>query len=86
MSTLRSELASWIDRVRAGERVVITDRGVPVARLEPVGDEPLLEQLIRDGILTPPQHAGPRLRASDIRPVRAKGGISDLLSEQRRGR
>ncbi len=32
----KSGLSALIDQVRAGETILITDRGVPVARLEPV--------------------------------------------------
>ena len=32
----KNGLSALIDRVRAGEQVLITDRGIPVARLEPV--------------------------------------------------
>ncbi len=32
MSVLRAELADWIERVRTGEEVVVTDRGTPVVR------------------------------------------------------
>ncbi|MHB8294827.1 MAG: type II toxin-antitoxin system Phd/YefM family antitoxin [Acidimicrobiales bacterium] len=38
---MRAELSSWVDRARAGEEVVITERGTPVARLLPVGVAPL---------------------------------------------
>ena len=30
---LKNRLSSYIDRVRAGEEVIVTDRGRPVARL-----------------------------------------------------
>ena len=33
VTDLRAHLSEWLDRVREGDEVVITDRGVPVARL-----------------------------------------------------
>ena len=36
----KNGLSALIDRVRAGESVLITDRGVPVARLEPMAEYP----------------------------------------------
>lgn len=36
----KNGLSALIDRVRAGESVLITDRGTPVARLEPVAGFP----------------------------------------------
>lgn len=53
VSALRAELKSWISRARAGEDVVITERGVPVARLSAVATADLLAELAREGLLTP---------------------------------
>lgn len=51
----KNGLSSLIDRVRAGESVLITDRGIPVARIEPVitGIDPSgrIERLERAGIV-----------------------------------
>ena len=54
VSALRAELKSWLERAREGEDVVVTERGVPVARLVPVDGADLLTGLIRDGLLTAP--------------------------------
>ena len=53
----KNQLSALIDRVREGESVWITDRGRPVARLEPVTSraavdpEGLLSRLERGGIV-----------------------------------
>jgi len=39
MLDLRRDARRWIDAVRRGERLVLTYRGEPVARLEPVRPE-----------------------------------------------
>ncbi len=83
VSTLRAELADWIERVRAGEEVVVTDRGTPVVRLVAVDTAPLLEQLTRQGVVSRPRRAD-RPTASGAPRVRARGSVSDLVSEQRR--
>lgn len=83
VSTLRAELAVWIERVRAGEEVVVTDRGTPVVRLVAVDTAPLLEQLTRQGVVSRPRSAG-RPTATSATRVRARGSVSDLVSEQRR--
>jgi len=88
----KNGLSALIDLVRAGESVVITDRGRPVARLEPVTsgtDHPgRLLRLERAGVarigLTAPPVAligrpGPRL-ADGVSAVDA------LLDERRGGR
>jgi antitoxin (DNA-binding transcriptional repressor) of toxin-antitoxin stability system len=38
MLELRREASRWIDAIRRGERLLLTYRGQPVARLEPVRD------------------------------------------------
>lgn len=82
ISTLRAELARWIQRAREGEEIVVTDRGTPVARLLPVDSAPLLEQLVQRGVLSRPKRAD-RPAARGATRVRATGPVADLVSEQR---
>lgn len=82
ISTLRAELSRWVERAQAGEEVVVTDRGTPVARLVPVDTGPLLERLVRDGVLSKPRR-GDRPVARGTARVRARGPVADLVSEQR---
>jgi prevent-host-death family protein len=58
ISETRNSLSALLDRVRHGETVLITDRGRPVARLQPVAsaedpgpDEGRLARLERAGII-----------------------------------
>lgn len=82
ISSLRADLSRWIARARAGEEVVVTDRGTPVARLLPVDTAPLLDQLVERGVLSRPSGTGrPSARGADR--VRAGGPVADLVSEQR---
>ena len=83
ISVLRAELSSWIERARAGEEIVVTDRGIPVARLSSVDSAPLLEQLVRDGVLSRLERAD-RPSARDASRVLASGPVADLVDEQRR--
>ena len=90
----KNGLSALIDRVRHGDAVVIEDRGVPVARLEPMSspggnaDDGRTARLVRQGVLREPSAAPPRrLLASD--PPAPKGGASlsqALLDERRSGR
>jgi prevent-host-death family protein len=83
VSALRADLSSWIARARAGEEVVVTDRGTPVARLLPVDTAPLLDQLVQRGVLSRPLRADrPAARGADRVP--ARGSVADLVSDQRR--
>ncbi|HVZ53369.1 MAG TPA: type II toxin-antitoxin system prevent-host-death family antitoxin [Pseudolabrys sp.] len=78
-----------IDQVKAGQSVLITDRGNPVARLEPVTGAADIDdtgRLVRDGVVRPSR--GPGLPKSFFiePPPRVKGGesIVDILIEERR--
>jgi len=84
----KNGLSALIDRVRAGESVVITDRGVPVAVLEPVsGRVDLDERLMRL------ERAGVIRRGSGVLPLdllrtpgpKLKDGLSivDAVLEER---
>lgn len=83
VTTLRGELAAWIQRAREGEEVVVTDHGIPVVRMVGVGSATLLEDLTRRGIINPPKSAT-RIDPRDVdRPV-PRASVSDLVNEQRR--
>jgi prevent-host-death family protein len=83
VSVLRAELSTWIERAHAGDEVVITDRGIPVARLVPVASAPLLERLVSEGVLSRPVSAD-RPSARAAKRVRPRGAVSELVGEQRR--
>ena len=40
VAELKARLSEYLSRVKAGEEVLVTDRGIPVARLVPVGAAP----------------------------------------------
>ncbi|HEY0168914.1 MAG TPA: type II toxin-antitoxin system prevent-host-death family antitoxin [Jatrophihabitans sp.] len=83
ISRLRAELSGWIEHVRTGEEVVITERGVPVARLLPIDTAPLIERLTEQGVLGRPERAD-RPSARGVVRARATGSVSELVAEQRR--
>jgi prevent-host-death family protein len=77
---LRNNLSRYLDRVRKGEDVVVTDRGRAIARLLPVCGERALDRLIREGKITPAKQP----KRSRPQPPRAGGTVSDLVADQRR--
>jgi prevent-host-death family protein len=83
VTELRAHLSGWLGRARDGEDIVVTDRGVPVARLVGIGTASKLEQLLNDGIIARPAlHARPR--ASGRARPRPRRGVADLVSDGRR--
>lgn len=85
ISELRANLKSFVERASAGERIVVTDRGVPVARLGPAEEENLLDRLEREGVLTRAR-TKKRPIAKKAQGVKASGPVAELVSEMRRDR
>ncbi|GGK51693.1 type II toxin-antitoxin system Phd/YefM family antitoxin [Nocardia camponoti] len=77
---LRDRLSSYLADVRAGRTVTVTDHGVPVARLSPVGQLSALERLRAEGRIEPARKG----KRPAPKRVKAKGTVSDLVSDQRR--
>lgn len=77
---LRDHLSRYLERVQAGEEVVVTDRGRAIARVLPVNGERTIDRLIRAGVVTPATKV--KERAPD--PIKALGTVSDLVADQRR--
>jgi prevent-host-death family protein len=51
---LNQQTSQILDRVRAGETIEVTDRGVPVAEIRPVGrEQSAVARLIAEGRLAP---------------------------------
>lgn len=83
MSVLRAELADWIERVRGGEEVVVTDRGIPVARLIAVdATPPAAARPARQARLSVPSSAG---RPAGPGRSWEEGEMSSRLSTRRPG-
>jgi prevent-host-death family protein len=76
-------MSDWLQRVRAGQEVVVTDRGVPVARLLGMSATATLDRLQDEGVIARPER-GQRPTASGRQRPRSRGSVADLVSEQRR--
>ena len=81
MRDLKNNLSRYLQRVRDGEEVIVTDHGRPVARLTSI-DAPTsrLAELIAAGLVTPPKTERRALPAL----ITASGIVSDLVADQRR--
>jgi prevent-host-death family protein len=83
ISELRARLGDWVDRAREGEQIIVTDRGLPVARLVGLDATDPLERLTEAGVISKPRHAT-RPRAGGRRKVAARGSVADLVNADRR--
>jgi prevent-host-death family protein len=78
---LRNNLSKYLDKVRGGQEIVVTARGLAVARMIPLSEERRIDRLVAEGVITPARQnrrSRPRHRIESTEPV------SDLVSEQRR--
>jgi prevent-host-death family protein len=84
---LRDGLTRHLARVRRGTRIVITDRGTPIAVLAPYDKGQRGESWERLAAVLSSGHVNPAARpfGPDVPPVRGRGRpASQILSEDRR--
>ena len=77
---LRSHLSRYVEQVKGGEEIVVTEHGRPVARLVPLNGERKIDRLIREGVVTP---ARSRSGWRPERLIPVKGSVSEIVIEQR---
>lgn len=89
ISETKAKLSALLDRVKAGEEVTITDRGVPVARIVPIPATEVdwderLARLERQGVIRrPKKKLEPGWLAS--RPLaKSHASVLEALLEERR--
>lgn len=92
VTEVKNNLRRFLELVRNGEAVVITDRGVPIARIESVradqdrnGEQARLSRLERAGLLRRGRPISRNLVSAA--PATLKKGVSavEVLLEERRG-
>jgi prevent-host-death family protein len=81
---LKVRLGTYLRRVRNGHRLIVTDRGRPVAELRPIGGEPgvdaVLAELEARGVVMRPS----RKTLAPFRLIESRGGaLSTAVVEDR---
>lgn len=84
VARFRRELKKWLERVRQGDELIITERGSPVARLSGLDVPTSLERLTAEGRISRP--AGDRPAARGRRRVRGRGEASEYVIGEREAR
>ena len=82
VTDLRANLSDYLSRVREGHEVLITERGVPVARLSALDATTTLERLVIEGQIARPSVARRPVAAGRKKP-RSKLSVSDLVTQLR---
>ena len=83
VTELRARLSHWLGRVRNGDEVVVTDRGVPVARIVGLDSSSSLESLHEQGVIARPARPDRPPATGRPRPT-PRRAVSERVSEQRR--
>lgn len=84
---LKTRLGTYLQRVREGRTLVVTDRGEPIAELRPLAPDgtlpSVLLKLSTKGAVTLPTTAS----IAPFRPIRSRGAsLSDAVREDRKDR
>lgn len=78
---LRHDFRAWLDRARAGEHIVITDRGEPIADLVPHQSKRTWFQQMCDSGQIIPAKRQPRFAWNEGDPITTT--LSDILKQMR---
>jgi len=88
---LKTRLGTYLDQVKRGATIVVTERGQPIAELRPIaGAEDALEAAFRrmesEGLLTRPTKSGP---LAPFKPIKLRPGAppsAEAIAEDREDR
>lgn len=89
ISETKAKLSALLDRVKAGESVTITDRGVPVAQIVPlpageVDWDARMQALARAGLVRLPKERLDVAKFLAMPKARASASVVEALLEERR--
>lgn len=87
IATLKARLSEFLDAVKSGEEIVVTDRGRPVARLIPVSGtnrtHARVAELVRTGYARPPRETLRKDFWKLSRPRDPEGKVREALVDER---
>ena len=84
MRALKNQLSGYLDRVKAGEEITITEHGRPIARLTSVSaDVDRMAALIEAGIVRPAPAARRQLPSRRVK-LSSGDSLEVLVAQQRR--
>ena len=90
VAQIKARLSEYLRQVKEGREVVITERGIPVARLVPLAPDERRatreERLIRSGALRPPSGARRKLGAPKGKTGAGRAVLEALLAGRDEGR
>lgn len=78
---LRQNASVYLDRVKDGESFEITERGVPIAVVSPVGSMSVIDRMIAEGTIRPGR--GDLRKWLRDNPPSGPPGLSETLQQMR---
>lgn len=83
---LRENLRSYLERVKAGDELLVTDRGKPIARiLEPESHEATRARMIREGRIKPASRPWTPIDVDKLPELGPGPTLSEIVIAMRRG-
>ena len=83
---LRENLRAYLERVKNGDTVLVTERGKPVARIVRAEADEAYERLVQEGVITPAVRPKRPIDFEGLPRLRGRPTLSDIVIEQRRSR
>ena len=81
---LKNQLSSFLERVKAGEEITVTQHGRPIARLSAVGsDVDRMAELVAAGIIQPRTERQRHLPKKRVKLAGGSGSLAGVVAEQR---
>lgn len=85
IAEFKARLSEYLDLVKSGEGLVVTDRGRPVAAVNRIpATDGELEELVRNGVVRPPSASLSEDFFDRPRPRDRDGSVVQALVEERR--
>ena len=82
VTDFRARLRHWLDQARDGEELVVTERGIPVAKVIGLATTAIIESLVEQGKISKPLSQERPVARGRLRP-RSRRSVSEKVSEQR---
>jgi prevent-host-death family protein len=89
VAQLKARLSEYVRQVKSGAEIIVTERGVPVARLVPLDPDERRasreQRLIRSGVLRPAANPSLKLSTPEGDATIGAAALEALLAERDRG-
>lgn len=82
ITAFRSEMSRWLNEIKSGGEIILTDRNRPVARITGIHVLPIMEQMEREGLISGPRNKN-RVKATGRKRAPVQGSVSEIITQHR---